>query len=88
MNHRVQVFISGCLTLKLSGSWKTVISSVSLYSFLEASLGSAFSSVAFPLGPAGEIGMVSRGTGDVGFAAVVGVLRVAIFVSLKAWRKR
>lgn len=91
MNHSVHSCISGCLTLKFSGSWKTVICSSSLYSFFAAApLGGEFSSFgpsAPPfraLGPlvpfAGEMGMVSRGTGEEGFAEplVAGVSRVAI----------
>ena len=57
VNQSVHWFMSGCLTLKFSGSWKTVISSLSLYSFFGAPpFGATFSS------PAGEMGMVSRGT--------------------------
>ncbi len=72
MNHRVQVFISGCLTLKFSGSWKTVICSSSLYSFLTpfAPFGAAFSSFTAPFvfPPSGEMGMVSSGTGETALA--------------------
>ena len=68
VNHSVQRFIKGCLTLKFSGSWKTVISS----SDLPALLGSDGSSTFEPLVPlVGETGMVSRGTGEVGFAPLV-----------------
>lgn len=81
MNHNVQLFINGCLTLKFSGSWKTVICSVSLYSLFGAlPLGGAISSAALP--PSGEIGMVSRGTGEDGLASVLGVLR---FVMVGKW---
>lgn len=58
MNHRVHLCIKGCLTLKLSLSWKTVICSspVSPFGFVSLSP------------PAGEMGMVERSTGDVGLA--------------------
>ena len=49
MNHKVHLFANGCLTLKLSLSWKTVTCSLSTFGFL-------FSS------PTGEIGMVDRST--------------------------
>ena len=59
MNHRVHLFIRGCLTLKLSGSWKTVICSSAAYCFF---------SPLVPLTPLtssdGDMGMVSRGTGE------------------------
>ena len=58
VNHRVHVFIKGCLTLKFSGSWKTVIGSVALKALLEASL----PSFAPEIPPSGEIGIVSSGT--------------------------
>lgn len=58
MNHRVHLCISGCLTLKLSLSWKTVICS---------SPGSPFDFGSL-LAPAGEIGMVERSTGEVGLS--------------------
>ena len=75
MNHKVHVFISGCLTLKLSGSWNTVISSPFLYSFLPESLESPFS----VLSPPGEMGMVSSGTGDEGLGvATAGIVKVAM----------
>lgn len=56
MNHSVHLCIRGCLTLKLSLSWNTVICS------------SPFSpaSVLTSLSPVGEIGMVERSTGEVG----------------------
>ena len=59
MNHKVHWFAKGCLTLKCSGSWKTV-TICSSGNFSEAS--------AVPLPPSGDIGMVSRGTGDFGKA--------------------
>ena len=58
MNHKVHLCINGCLTLKLSLSWKTVICS-SPFSVLGL--------VSFSP-PAGEIGIVERSTGDAGFA--------------------
>jgi len=71
VNHKVHLCISGCLTLKLSLSWKTVIcSSVS------PPLGFLFSS--WPFAPSGEIGMVERSTGDEGVASLLmGVEAVA-----------
>lgn len=57
MNHSVQVFISGCLTLKLSGSSKTV-----LISLFAEELAVADSSEE-PAGLSeGEMGIVSKGT--------------------------
>ena len=49
MNHKVHLCINGCLTLKLSLSWKTVICSSPL-------------GPEFLLPPSGEIGMVERST--------------------------
>lgn len=63
MNHKVHLFINGCLTLKFSGSWKTVICSSTL-----SPLGFLFSSLL--LLPSGEIGMVERSTGDDGLGEV------------------
>ena len=78
MNHRVHVFISGCLTLKLSGSWKTVISSPSLKALRMADPSDSDFSVE---SPSGEMGMVSSGTGEDGLgAAAAGVARVAMLV--------
>jgi hypothetical protein len=54
VNHSVHLFISGCLTLKLELSWKTVMVSVSPSSGLAPLV---------PLGASGEIGIVSNGTG-------------------------
>jgi len=48
VNHRVHLFIRGCLTLKLSLSWKTVTCSVS--------------DCELSFSPAGSIGMVERST--------------------------
>ena len=65
MNHKVHSCIKGCLTLKFSGSWKTVTCSspdwVALSS--EVIFGLAFSF-------AGEMGMVSRGTGELDLIVV------------------
>ena len=72
MNHRVHSCIRGCLTLKLSLSWKTVICSspdlaapFALPSKPESGL--AFSS-------AGEMGIVSRGTGESGLCSVISAM--------------
>lgn len=80
MNHRVQVFMSGCLTLKFSGSWKTVTGA--------ASTGGMEGSAAFPLllPPSGEIGMVSSGTGSCGLAvAIVNSGGGVVFKKGKVW---
>lgn len=58
VNQRVHLCIKGCLTLKLSASWKTVICSSSLAADL-------FS----PEAPSGEIGMVDRSTGEADLAS-------------------
>ena len=73
VNHKVQVVARGCLTLKLSASWKTVVmvSSLSAEGCATWSLFALWST--FP--PSGEIGMVSRGTGEVGFAAAAAMMR-------------
>lgn len=64
MNHSVHVFMSGCLTLKFSGSWKTVrISPSSVVALVDFSWLSLEFSV-------GEIGIVSSGTCWLGLGAV------------------
>lgn len=74
MNHNVHLCIKGCLTLKLSGSWNTVICS--------SPLGLALSPLESP--PTGEMGIVERSTGDVGLSAVAGASRVAAaMISMK-----
>lgn len=61
VNHNVHMFMSGCLTLKLLGSWNTV----------RTSLSSAAALVDFSwLSPEGEMGIVSSGTCWSGFGAV------------------
>ena len=66
MNHRVHVFIRGCLTLKFSGSWKTVLTALSsVVALVDLSW---LSDVVLP--STGEMGMVSRGTCWEGFGAV------------------
>jgi hypothetical protein len=59
VNQRVHWCMSGCLTLKFSGSWKTVRTSSSADD-LEAADSSDEPAVMFA--PSGEMGMVSRGT--------------------------
>lgn len=71
MNQRVHLCINGCLTLKFSGSWKTVICSSSLCSSLDP--------VEFP--PSGEIGMVDRSTGEAGFTLCVGASRDVVAIA-------
>ena len=77
MNHNVHLCISGCFTLKLSLSWKTVICSPSAFS----PFGFVFSS-AWPLDllpPSGEMGIVERSTGEEGLASpLTGVCAVAV----------
>jgi hypothetical protein len=63
VNQRVHLCINGCLTLKLSLSWKTVICSSPV---LLSPLG-FFSSC--PFEPSGEIGIVERSTGEEGLAS-------------------
>ena len=68
VNHSVHSFIKGCLTLKLSGSSNTVTClspdfAASLAPSSDAILGSLFSSL-------GEIGIVSRGTCELGLSEV------------------
>lgn len=65
MNHRVHVFMSGCLTLKFSGSSKTVRTSPSA----ALSLLEDFSLPSLELST-GEMGIVSSGTCWFGFGAV------------------
>ena len=66
MNHSDHVFMSGCLTLKFSGSWKTVRTSPS-FSVL---LVDDFSLVLSPEPSVGEMGIVSSGTCWSGLGAV------------------
>ena len=68
VNQRVHSFINGCLTLKLSLSWKTVTCSSELEPVFLAP------SVADSPEPslAGEMGIVSSGTGDFGRPLVFG----------------
>ena len=73
VNHRVHSCIKGCLTLKFSGSWKTV--TCSSPDFWAPLLAVAPSEVIFGLmfSFAGEIGMVSSGTGELDFNVVEAV---------------
>ena len=64
VNHRVHLFMSGCLTLKLSGSWNTVICSLGSSVLGAVVIPSSLSS------SEGEMGMVSRGTWVSGWACV------------------
>jgi hypothetical protein len=57
VNQRVQVCIRGCLTLKCSGLWKTVVSELSSTGIEE------FSESPVLVVVSGEIGTVSKGTG-------------------------
>lgn len=70
VNQRVHSCINGCLTLKLSLSWKTVTGSSELLGFETAA--SCASDSPESLSLVGEIGMVSSGTGEVGLPLVAG----------------
>lgn len=65
MNQSVQVFMSGCLTLKFSASWKTVRISPSEVAFVDA-----WSLASLDDWSEGEMGIVSSGTCWLGFGAV------------------
>jgi hypothetical protein len=75
VNHRVHLFIKGCLTLKLSLSWKTVICSSP-----DSPLGFLFSS--WPLEPPGEMGMVERSTGDAGLSSLEDEATAAAMIAI------
>lgn len=64
MNHKVHSWSRGCLTLKFSGSWKTVTVSPEDVPLVESAA----------LSPSGEMGMVSRGTGDLGIEATSAII--------------
>lgn len=64
MNHNVQTFMSGCLTLKFSGSWKTVRISPSCAASFDELL------VFSPALSTGEMGIVSSGTCWLGLGAL------------------
>jgi hypothetical protein len=64
VNHRVHVFIKGCLTLKFSESWKTVRTSPSPVAPEEDF------SLLSPEPSVGEMGIVSSGTCWLVFGAV------------------
>ncbi len=79
MNHSVHSFINGCLTLKFSESWKTVTESLLVFAVSAAVLelsSEAMAESVFDL--SGEMGMVSRGTGELGLIVVGTVSTVAI----------
>ena len=81
MNHKVHLCMSGCLTLKLSLSWKTVICSPSLSPFAFV-LSSALS-------PFGEIGIVERSTGEEGLTfSLPGTEAVAVAMIAIVWELR
>jgi hypothetical protein len=69
VNHKVHLFMSGCLTLKCSGSWKTVTGSLLLEKARDG-----VSVEPLPTTPSGEIGMVSSGTGCDATSVMVAVL--------------
>jgi hypothetical protein len=58
VNHKVQVCINGCLTLKLSASWKTVRTE------LGSRAASMLALMDSPLPPSGEMGIVVKSTGE------------------------
>jgi hypothetical protein len=77
VNHRVHLCINGCLTLKLSLSWKTVICSSPELS----PLGFLFSSC-----PSGEMGIVERSTGDEGVSPLEGAEATTAAMLAIVWR--
>ena len=78
VNHKVHLCMRGCLTLKLSLSWNTVICSSSLSPFALV-LSSALS-------PTGEIGIVERSTGEEGFTfSLTGAEAVAVAMIAAVW---
>lgn len=79
MNHSVHSFINGCLTLKFSESWKTVTESLLVFAVSAAVLelsSEAMAESVYDL--SGEMGMVSRGTGELGLIVVGTMSTVAI----------
>lgn len=68
VNQRVQRFCSSCLTLKLSGSSKTVTILAWLLLPLVAPL------VVSSMAPSGETGIVSRGTGSLAWFEATSVI--------------
>ena len=80
VNHNVHSCINGCLTLKLSGSWKTVtFSSESRFAV------PIFSVMPSMLPSVGEMGIVSRGTGLEGSIPGGGDASVAILSEVSEW---
>jgi hypothetical protein len=77
VNHSDHVFMSGCLTLKFSGSWKTVRTSPSAAALVDFSLLS-------PEPPVGEMGIVSSGTCWSGWGAVA----TSAIVNVWEWCRR
>lgn len=78
VNHSVHSCIRGCLTLKLSGSWNTVtFSSESIFVVFTFSVISSVSP------SAGEIGIVSRGTGLEGSMPGGGEASVAMILRMR-----
>jgi hypothetical protein len=78
VNHSVHLCMSGCLTLKLSGLWKTVTGAPG-----SGLLARSSDSIPLPLEFSGEMGIVSRGTGD-WFATEV-ILNIGIHCSEWEW---
>lgn len=74
--------MSGCLTLKFSGSWKTVLTALSSVVALVEDL-SWLSEVVLP--STGEMGMVSRGTCWEGFGAVATSAIVIVVERVEGW---
>ena len=69
VNHSVQVFKSGCLTLKFSGSWNTVLISLSAPPLAEEVV------LVLPTEPSdGDMGIVSSGTCCCGFGAATSAM--------------
>lgn len=82
MNHNVQVCIKGCLTLKLSASWKTV----RMESGSKAA--SMLALLASPFPPSGEMGIVSKGTGELLTTAAMSPMFAVVVDPEEIARKR
>jgi hypothetical protein len=80
VNHRVHVFIKGCLTLKFSGSWKTVRTSPS-----PVAPEDDFSLLS-PEPSVGEMGIVSSGTCWLVFGAVATSVIVNVLEEGRMWK--
>lgn len=92
VNHRVHSCINGCLTLKFSGSWNTVTGSSPDFAdplLAEPLLALAPSELMFGsvFSLSGEIGMVSRGTGELDLR-VVGAVTEGDMARVNLWKAK